>query len=217
MTPKIFHGEKKKGRFTKDTQFFEAEATLENIMKFYEGKVITHATILSKTAALNDPIGFAAPLKVDGSYICRRALIESAGDPLKEVGEETRKLFIQYTYQVKMLETLTFSRNKHMLGRSKEDILILCTDAGYHASMMILYIGKPVGEELKLEFVFSIGNLNNDSGNIPRNELDIMERGTKQCEKIIEWMSPRVKKKILIADTKVPLLWLRNKELRTQP
>ena len=49
-----------------------------------------------------------------------------------------------------------------MLGRSEEEILILCTDAGYHASMMILYIGKPVGEELKLEFVFSIGNLNND-------------------------------------------------------
>ena len=52
--------------------------------------------------------------------------------------------------------------------------------------MIILYIGKPVREESKLEFVFSIGNLNNDSGKIPRNELDIMERGTKQCEKIIE-------------------------------
>ena len=94
MTLEIFHGEKKKGRFTKETKFFEGEATLENITKFYEGKVITHKTILSKTAALYDPIGFAAPLKVYGSYICRRALIESAGDPLKEVGEETRKLFI---------------------------------------------------------------------------------------------------------------------------
>ena len=104
-----------------------------------------------------------------------------------------------------MLETLKFSRNKHMLGRSKDDILILCTDSGYHASMMILYVGKPVGEVLKLEFVSSIGILNNDSGNIPRNELDIMERGTKQCEKIIEWMSPKIKKKILIADAKVPL------------
>ena len=30
-------------------------------------------------------------------------------------------------------------------------------------------------------------------------------------------MSLHVKKKILIADAKVPLLWLRNKELRTQP
>ena len=98
MTPKIFHGEKKKGKFTKEMKFFEGEATLENITKFYEGEVITHATILSKTAALYDPIGFAAPLKVYGSYICRRALIESAGDPLKEVGKETRKLFIQYTY-----------------------------------------------------------------------------------------------------------------------
>ena len=161
---------------------------------------------MSKTASLYDPIGFAAPLKVYGSHICRRALIESAGDPLKEVGEETRKLFIQYTYQVKMLETLTFSRNKYMLERSQDDILILCTDAGFNASMMILYLGKQVNEELKLEFVFSIGNLNNDSGNIPRNELDIMERGTKQCERIIEWRSPHVKKKILIADAKVPLL-----------
>ena len=35
MTPKIFHGEKKKGRFTKETMFFEDEATLENITKFY--------------------------------------------------------------------------------------------------------------------------------------------------------------------------------------
>ena len=34
-----------------------------------------------------------------------------------------------------MLENLTFSRNKHMLGRSTEDILILRADAGYHASL----------------------------------------------------------------------------------
>ena len=69
--------------------------TLENITKFYEDKKITHATILSKTALLYDPIEFAAPLKVYGSYLCRRALIESAGDPLKEVEEKTRKLFLQ--------------------------------------------------------------------------------------------------------------------------
>ena len=64
MTRKLFLGNKKKGRFTKDTKFFEGEVTLENITKFFEGEVITHATILSKTAALYDPIGFAAPLKV---------------------------------------------------------------------------------------------------------------------------------------------------------
>ena len=91
-----------------------------------------------------------------GFYICRRALIESAGDPLKEVEEETRKVFIEYTHQVKMLETLTFFRNKYTLGRSQDDILILCTDAGFNASMMILYLGKQVNEELKLEFEFSI-------------------------------------------------------------
>ena len=117
MTPKLFLGNKKKGRFTKDTKFFEGEVTLENITKSFQGEVITHATILSKTATLYDPIGFAAPIKVYGSYICRRALIESAGDPLKEVSNDTRRLFIQYTYRVKMFETLTFSRNKHMLGR----------------------------------------------------------------------------------------------------
>ena len=84
-----------------------------------------------------DPLGFAAPLKVYGSYICRRALIESAGDPLKEVEEETRKLFLQYTFQVKMLDSITFARNRSMLERSAEDILIMCTDAGVNASMMV--------------------------------------------------------------------------------
>ena len=34
MTPKIFHGEKKKGRFTPETIFFEGEVTMENITKF---------------------------------------------------------------------------------------------------------------------------------------------------------------------------------------
>ena len=104
MTPKIFHGEKKKGRFTKETVFFEDEVTLENITKFYEDKSITHATVLSKTASLYNPLGFAAPLKVYGSYICRKALIESAGDPLREIEGETRNLFLQYTYQVKKLD-----------------------------------------------------------------------------------------------------------------
>ena len=94
MTPKIFHGEKKKGRFTKETVFYKDEVTLENIKKFYENKKITHETILSKTASLYDPLGFAASLKVYGSYICRKALIESAGDPLKEVKEDTRRLFL---------------------------------------------------------------------------------------------------------------------------
>ena len=74
ITPKIFHGEKKKGRFTPDTVFFEGETTLENITDFYKDKSITHAIILSKIASLYDPLGFIAPLKVYGSYICRRAL-----------------------------------------------------------------------------------------------------------------------------------------------
>ena len=135
-----FHGEKKKGRFTKGTIFFKDKTTLENIRNFYKGKRITHETILSKTASLYDPLGFAAPLKVYGSYICRRALIESAGDPLREVEEETRNLFLQYTYQVKMLEGLTFARNRSMLERSPEDVLVMCTDAGVNASMMVFYI-----------------------------------------------------------------------------
>ena len=64
MTPKIFHGEKKKGRFTKETVFFEDEVTMENITNFYKDKSITHATVLSKTASLYDPLGFIAPLKI---------------------------------------------------------------------------------------------------------------------------------------------------------
>ena len=75
------------------------------------------------------------------------------------------------------------------------------------------YLGKKANEELKLEFIFSIWNLNNEGGIIPRNKLDDIEKGTRQCEKLVEWMEPQVKKKILITDAKVPLLWLRNKEL----
>ena len=94
--------------------------------------------------------------------------------------------------------------------------MIMCTDAGVNASMMIFYIGKQTGNELNLDFVFSIGHLNNDNGVIPRNELDVIERGTRQCEKLLDWMTPLVKRNILITDAKVPLLWLRNKKLRTQ-
>ena len=216
-TPKIFHGEKKKGRFTPDTVFFKGDITMENINDFYEDKIITHEIILSKTASLYDPLGFMAPLKVYGAYICRRALIESSGDPLKEITGETRRLFLQYTFQVKKMEEVTFARNMSSLKRSEADVLIMCTDAGHNASMMIFYLGKETDEGLKLDFVFSIGNLNNENGVIPRNELEIIERGTKQAEKLIGWMTPRVKRKILITDAKVPLLWLKNKHLRTQP
>ena len=48
-------------------------------------------------------------------------------------------------------------------------------------------------------------------------ELDIMERGAKQCKRIVEWLVPQISKKVLIVDAKVPLSWLRNKTLRTQP
>merc|ERR1711873_100908 len=173
--------------------------------------------ILSKTAALYDPIGFLSPLKVYGAYICRRALIESSGDPLKEIIGETRKLFLQYIYQVKKMEEVTFARNISSLKRNESDILVMCTDAGHNASMMIFYLGKEAEEGLELDFVFSIGNLNNEDGIIPRNELEIIDKGKKQAEKLISWMTPRVKHKILITDAKVPLLWLKNKHLRTQP
>ena len=52
--------------------------------------------------------------------------------------------------------------------------------------MMVFYIGKEAEGGLKLDFVFSIGNLNNENGIIPRNELDVIERGTRQCKRLIE-------------------------------
>ena len=65
-----------------------------------------------------------------------------------------------------------------MLERSADDVLVMCTDAGVNASMMVFYIGKKEKEGLKLDFVFSIGHLNNDNGVIPRNELDVMAMRT---------------------------------------
>ena len=87
IIPKLFIGEKKKGRYTPETKFFKGKTSIEAIQRFFEGEKITHAKILSRPAALYDPIGFASPIKVFGSFICRRALIESSGDPLREVGE----------------------------------------------------------------------------------------------------------------------------------
>ena len=51
-----------------------------------------------------------------------------------------------------MLDEITFARNKSMLERSEEDVLIMCTDAGFSASMMVFYIGKKAEGELKLDF-----------------------------------------------------------------
>ena len=90
---------------------------------------------------------------------------------------------MQYIYQVKKLDTLVFKRNKYDMARSKDDILILMTDAGYEGSMMILYLGHQTEEGMKLEFVFSIGNLNNTSANIPRHELDIMREEPSNVRK----------------------------------
>ena len=39
-----------------------------------------------------------------------------------------------------MLDTITFARNKSMIIRSEEDVLIMCTDAGFSASMMVFYM-----------------------------------------------------------------------------
>ena len=89
------------------------------------------------------------------------------------------------------MDEVTFARNKSMLKRSESDVLVMCTDAGHSASMMVFYIGKESDEGLKLDFVFSIGNLNNENGVIPRNELDVIERGTRQTEKLLEWMTPK--------------------------
>ena len=217
VTPKIFIGKKTKGRYATDTTFFTGEVSLENITRFFDGVVVSHELILSKAAELYDPLGFASPLKVFGNHIARRALIESNGNPLKEVSQNTRQLFLQYVYQVKMLDTLTFKRKKYDIAPAETDVLILMTDAGYEASIMILYLGHQTTEGMKLEFIFSVGYLNSNSSNIPRHEIDIIDRGTVQCERILEWLTTKIKRKIFITDSKVALSWLRNPSLRTQP
>ena len=91
------------------------------------------------------------------------------------------------------MEEITFARNVSAIKRSESDILIMCTDAGHNASMMIFYLGKETNNGLELDFVFSIGNLNNEDGIIPRNELEIIDKGTKQAEKLINWMVQSLK------------------------
>ena len=117
-TPTLFIGEKNKGKYTKDTIFFEGEASVSYIKDFYSNTVISYEMILSKTAAFYDPLGFASPLKTYGSYICRRALIETKNDPTIGVSHSTKEMFFHYSYQVQMMEKLKFHRNKHRLSRT---------------------------------------------------------------------------------------------------
>ena len=68
-------------------------------------------------------------------------------------------------------------------------------DEDDNASMMIFYLGKETNDGLELDFVFSIGNLNNEDGIIPRNELEIIDKGARQAEKLINWMVPNSSRK----------------------
>ena len=56
------------------------------------------------------------------------------------------------------MEEVTFARNFSNLKRSESDILVMCTDAGHNASMMIFYLGKEANDGLELDFDILFGN-----------------------------------------------------------
>ena len=107
--PKISIGNKSKGRFTKHTIFFKDDISLESTKNFDEGTVINLEVILSKTAGLYYPLGFVSPLKTYGSYIFRKALMDSGNNLLKVVDKSTRQDFMEYLYQAQKVGTLEFT------------------------------------------------------------------------------------------------------------
>ena len=46
------------------------------------------------------------------------------------------------------MEEVTFARNKSMMKRSDSDVLVMCTDVGHSASMMVFYLAKESNEGL---------------------------------------------------------------------
>ena len=77
--PLIFQGKKIKGRYKEGTTFLKSPESKADIEAFYTDFKINLAHILSRSTALYDQTGSAAPLMGYGRWLTRLALVESKG------------------------------------------------------------------------------------------------------------------------------------------
>ena len=113
--PIIFQGKKIKGRYKEGTNFLKSPESKPDIEAFYSDYKINLAHILSRSTALYDQTGSAAPLMGYGRWITRLALVESKGVFLLPVSKWIRELFIDSLWQVFKYQNCHFGRNPNYL------------------------------------------------------------------------------------------------------
>ena len=104
-------------------------------------KVLPH--ILSSTASFYDPVGFASPLKGYGAHVTRMALLDTKGHIEDHVSYEVKTMFIDYLFQRTKAGQLTFARNLKLYADPSAATLMVYTDAGRDAGVVVMHLLYP--------------------------------------------------------------------------
>ena len=216
--PQVFIGKKKKGKYLPGTVILKKFPTKKEISDFYKNVKITFPHILSSTASFYDPVGFASPLKGYGAHVTRLALLDTKGHIDVHVSHEVKDMFLDYLFQRTQAGKLTFARNLKLYTDPSSATLMVYTDAGRDAGVVVMHLLYPkLSGKFYAEFLFSTNHLNALGSKIPNSELHALYKGVFHAEKLIEWLSPTVKNKCLLSDSQISLFWVLNRHKKSNP
>ena len=210
--PPIFLGDKKKGAFQKNAIFLHPNPSLKDISEFYKNTVITLPHIVSRTAMLFDLSGMSTPLSVLGSFVSRKALLDTKGSKTTQVSEQTKKLFFTYLHLVSKFGSLSFPRNMKRASQHEKSTLLAFADSSSTAWMVIIYLLRiDSKKQFFTEFFYSVAGLNPSGRTIPRNELNSYSKAAEAVDSISDVVKDIIDSKYLIADNKIAFHWTLNR------
>ena len=173
---------------------------------------------MSSTASFYDPVGFASPLKGYGAHVTRMALLDTKGHIEDHVSYEVKNMFLDYLFQRTKAGQLTFARNLKLYADPSAATLMVYTDAGRDAGVVVMHLLYPRSSgKFYAEFLFSTNHLNALGTKIPNAELHALYKGVFHAEKLIEWLSSIVKIKCLLSDSQISLFWILNRHKKSNP
>ena len=119
---------------------------------------------------LFDMSGMATPLSVMGSFVSRRALIDTKGSKKSQVSDQTKKIFMTYLHLVSKFGSLTFPRNLKRADQNQKAALLSFADSSATAWIVVIYLLRlDHNKQFYTEFLYSTGGLNPINRTIPRN------------------------------------------------
>ena len=215
--PLIFKGKKIKGRYKEGTTFLQSPQTKADIEAFYTDFKINLTHILSRSTALYDQTGSAAPLMGYGRWITRLALVESKGVFLLPVSKWIRDLFLDFLWQVFKFGQVEIIRNKGLAKDPRQATLVAYFDAGHEGEVYVLHLvyETEIRGLFHSEFLFAAHSLVPMGRNVPHSELDSGYRASRQVGIVREWLEDFITCKALIGDAQIALFWILNRNKRT--